>query len=35
MSGKFFLDSNILVYCLDENNPEKQSIAKKRLLQIS
>ena len=29
MSGKFFLDSNILVYCLDENNPEKQSIAKK------
>ena len=29
MSDKYFLDTNIIVYSFDHNNPVKQSIAKK------
>ena len=29
MSGKYFLDSNILVYCFDTNSPNKQDVAQK------
>src|SRR5215472_17981751 len=31
MSGKFFLDTNLLIYAIDPTEPGKQAVAQKRI----